>query len=118
MEPRILAEEEYKSSGLWVGPAAGSTAAQRSAGGSVLPLDSSALQYVAREPYRPHGAPLKLTVGLVTGEQSLDVKSRMRQARVFLDGDHLAHDVTIGDVVTMRRSSEPLVVLGLKRQPS
>jgi NAD+ kinase len=116
--PRVLAEEEHKSSGLWVGPAAGSTAAQRSAGGCVLPLDSPDLQYVAREPYRPHGEPLKLTMGLVVDAQSLDVKSRMRQARVFLDGDHLVHDVTIGDVVTMRRSSEPLVVLGLKRQPT
>jgi NAD+ kinase len=114
---RVVAEEEYKSSGLWVGPAAGSTAAQRSAGGIVLPLDSPDLQYVVREPYRPHGAPLKMTMGLVIGDQSLDVKSRMRQARVFLDGDHLVHDVTIGDVVTMRRSSEPLVVLGLARQP-
>ena len=117
-ESRVLAEEEHKSSGLWVGPAAGSTAAQRSAGGLVLPLASPDLQYVAREPYRPHGEPLKLTMGLVTGDESLDVKSRMRQARVFLDGDHLVHEVTIGDVVTMRRSSEPLVVLGLKRQPS
>ena len=116
-EPRALAEEEHKSSGLWIGPAAGSTAAQRSAGGVVLPLDSRDLQYVAREPYRPHGEPLKLTMGLATGEQSLDVKSRMRQGRVFLDGDHLVHDVTIGDVVTMRRSSEPLIVLGLKGQP-
>lgn len=116
--PRVLAEEEHKSSGLWVGPAAGSTAAQRSAGGLVLPLDSSDLQYVAREPYRPEGEKLKMTMGLVAGEQSLDVKSRMRQARVFLDGDHLVHDVTIGDVVTMRRSTEPLVVLGLRRKPS
>ena len=58
-----------------------------------------------------------MTMGLVVGDQTLDVKSRMRQARVFLDGDHLVHDVTIGDVVTMRRSSEPLVVLGLARQP-
>jgi NAD+ kinase len=114
---RVIAEEEYKSSGLWVGPAAGSTAAQRSAGGIVLPLDSPDLQYVIREPYRPHGEPLKMTMGLVIGDQTLDVKSRMRQARVFLDGDHLVHDVTIGDVVTMRRSSEPLVVLGLARQP-
>jgi hypothetical protein len=39
----------------------------------------------------------------------------MRQAKVFLDGDHLVHDVTIGDVVTMQRSTEPLVVLGLAR---
>lgn len=114
---RVLVEEEYKSSGLWVGPAAGSTAAQRSAGGIVLPLDSPDLQYVVREPYHPHGEPLKMTMGLVVGDQTLDVKSRMRQARVFLDGDHLVHDVTIGDVVTMRRSSEPLVVLGLARQP-
>ena len=114
---RVLVEEEYKSSGLWVGPAAGSTAAQRSAGGIVLPLDSPDLQYVVREPYHPHGEPLKMTMGLVVDDQTLDVKSRMRQARVFLDGDHLVHDVTIGDVVTMRRSSEPLVVLGLTRQP-
>ena len=41
-EPDVLADEEQKSSGLWVGPAAGSTAAQRSAGGSVLPLDVAA----------------------------------------------------------------------------
>lgn len=116
-EPLVIAEEEHKSSGLWVGPAAGSTAAQRSAGGMILPLDSPDLQYIAREPYRPHGEPQRLTMGLLVGELSLDVKSRMRQARVFLDGDHLSHDVTIGDVVTMRRSSEPLVVLGLKRQP-
>jgi NAD+ kinase len=115
--PRTLAEEEYKSSGLWVGPAAGSTAAQRSAGGMVLPLESPDLQYVVREPYRPHDEPLKMTMGLVVGDQSLEVKSRMRQARVFLDGDHLVHDVTIGDVVSMRRSSEPLVVLGLRRLP-
>jgi len=115
--PRTLAEEEYKSSGLWVGPAAGSTAAQRSAGGVVLPLESPDLQYVVREPYRPHDEPLKMTMGLVVGDQSLEVKSRMRQARVFLDGDHLVHDVTIGDVVSMRRSSEPLVVLGLRRLP-
>ncbi len=117
-EPRFLVEEEHKSSGLWVGPAAGSTAAQRSAGGIVLPLDSPDLQYVVREPYRPHGEPLRQSMGLVRLDQSLDLKSRMRQARVFLDGDHLVHDVTIGDVVTMRPSSEPLVVLGLKRQPS
>jgi NAD+ kinase len=50
--------------------------------------------------------------------ETLVVKSRMREARVFIDGDHLVHDVTIGDVVTMRRSSEPLIVLGLRRGPS
>jgi NAD+ kinase len=37
---RVVSEEEQKSSGLWIGPAAGSTAAQRSARGRVLSLSS------------------------------------------------------------------------------
>ena len=110
-----IAEEEQKSSGLWVGPAAGSTAAQRSAGGRVLPLDATDLQYVVREPYRAYGEAPKMTLGLVGEGQTLLLKSRMRQARIFLDGDHLVSDLTIGDVVTMQRSAEPLIVLGLKR---
>ena len=112
---RVVASEEQKSSGLWVGPAAGSTAAQKSAGGKVLPLASHKLQYVVREPYRGVGHALSLTVGLVDEGERLELKSKMRQARLFLDGDHIVHDVTIGDVVTMRRSDEPLVVLGLSR---
>jgi NAD+ kinase len=111
----LLAEEEQKSSGVWVGPAAGSTAAQRSAGGRVLPIASRHLQYVVREAYRPHGEAMHLTLGLVGESDALTLKSKMRKASVFLDGDHIAHDVTIGDVLTMRRSDEPLTVLGLAR---
>jgi len=111
----VIREEEQKSSGLWVGPAAGSTAARRSAGGRVQPLESRRLQYVVREAYRPHGERLRMTVGYVLEDQRLTLKSKMRQARLFLDGDHIAYDVTIGDVITMQRSDEPLVVLGLTR---
>jgi NAD+ kinase len=110
-----LACEEQKSSGLWVGPAAGSTAAQKSAGGKVLPLSSRKLQFVVREPYQGSGHELAMTLGLIEEAQELAIKSKMRQARLFLDGDHIAHEVTIGDVVTLRRSEEPLVVLGLSR---
>jgi NAD+ kinase len=112
------AEEEQKSSGLWIGPSAGSTAAQRSAGGSVLPPGSRKLQYVVREPYRPRGGSLRMTRGLLVDGQALAVKNKMRQARVFLDGEHIAYDVTIGDVVVFRRSEEPLIVLGLKKSDS
>ena len=93
------------------------TAAARSAGGRVLPLASRKLQYVVREPYRPRGGAPRLTMGLVEPGSSLALKSKMRQARLFLDGDHVVHDVTIGDVVTFRRSQEPLIVLGLSRSP-
>jgi NAD+ kinase len=112
---RVLATEEQKSSGLWVGPAAGSTAAQKSAGGRVLPLPSHKLQYVVREPYQMIGHASTMTLGLVDETQTLQIRSKMRHARIFLDGDHIVHEVGIGDVVTLRRSAEPLVVLGLSR---
>jgi NAD+ kinase len=108
-------EEEQKSSGLWVGPAAGSTAAQRSAGGRVLPLSSTKLQYVVREPYTPYGERHKLTVGLIDEGGSLVLRSKMKTGKLFLDGEHTVYDVTLGDVIKMRRSDEPLTVLGLKR---
>jgi NAD+ kinase len=108
--------EEQKSSGLWIGPAAGSTAAQRSAGGRVLPLTSRRLQYVVREPYVKSGERLTLRVGTVDEEGQIVVRSKMRDARLFLDGHHIVHHASIGDVVSMRRSTEPLTVLGLERR--
>jgi NAD+ kinase len=113
----ILETEEQKSSGLWIGPAAGSTAAQRSAGGRILPLGSRRLQYVVREPYRAEGHALSMTLGVAEEGSAIEIKNKMRQARVFLDGDHIVHEATIGQVVTMRLSDEPLVVLGLTRGP-
>jgi NAD+ kinase len=112
---KIISSEEQRSSGMWVGPAAGSTAAQKSAGGKVLPLSSRKLQFVVREPYQATGHELAMTLGLVDETNALEIKSKMRQARLFLDGDHIEHQVTIGDVVAMRRSDESLVVLGLSR---
>lgn len=108
--------EDQKSSGLWIGPAAGSTAAQRSAGGRVLPLTSQKIQYVVREPYTPGRAPLTLTVGAVGGEGTLTLRNKMREAKLFLDGHHIVHDATLGDVLVLRRSDESLTVLGLVRK--
>ncbi len=112
-----LGEEEQRSSGLWIGPAAGSTAAQKSAGGRVLPLSSRRIQYVVREPYTPYGVPLKLVVGLAPDGGRIELRSKMREAKIFLDGHHTIYDSTIGDVLTMDRSDEPLTVLGLSRSP-
>src|SRR5262249_10971521 len=67
--------EQQKSSGFWIGPAAGSTAAQRSAGGRVLPLTSRQLQLVVREPYTPHGESYRLRRALIPDGQKLTVRS-------------------------------------------
>ncbi|MGA2448045.1 MAG: NAD(+)/NADH kinase [Polyangiaceae bacterium] len=111
----VVAEDEQKSSGIWVGPAAGSTAAQRSAGGSVLPLSSRQIQYVVREPYEPHREVFHMAVGTVEIGQCVALRSKMRHARLFLDGDHIMHEVSIGDSVTLSAADEPLLVLGLAR---
>jgi NAD+ kinase len=108
-------EEDQRSSGVWIGPAAGSTAAQRSAGGEVLPLASRKLQYVVREPYTPAGGRFRFAKGLVGERDRLVIRSKMREAKLFLDG-RIVLPVTIGDVLVMRRSDESLTVLGIARK--
>jgi NAD+ kinase len=108
--------EEHKSSGVWVGPAAGSSAAQRSAGGQLLPLEAQELQYVVREPYEANGTRYALKQGLVKPGQSLKLDSRMRAGRLFLDGPHHEHVVEMAARIEFRRSREPLQLLGFKRR--
>lgn len=107
-------EEEQRSSGLWIGPAAGSTAAQRSAGGHVLPLLSRKIQIVVREPYTAIGKTLRYRRGVIRRGGRVVLVSKMREAKVFLDGHDRVSDVTIGDVILMRAAEERLTVLGLK----
>ena len=109
-------EEEHRSSGLWIGPAAGSTAAQKSAGGKVLPLSSKRLQYVVREPYAPRGQRIRLSRGTLGDGGSVTALCKMQTAKLFLDGVHTAFDCTLGDVVTFLRSPDPLVVFGMPRR--
>jgi len=105
--------EEQKSSGLWIGPAAGSTAAQRSGGGKILPLISTDLQLVVREPYTPAGEKLKLTRVLITGRRELLVHSKIREGRLFLDGPHEQAEIEMGDKLIFQRSPESLTLLGI-----
>jgi NAD+ kinase len=106
-------EEEQKSSGFWIGPAAGSTAAQRSAGGKVLRLTSKDLQLVVREPYTPHGERYQLRRALVSPGVSLVVRSKMHEAKLFVDGPNRSIDVRFGDVLEFCEASEALTVLGI-----
>ena len=108
-------EEDQRSSGMWIGPAAGSTAAQRSAGGKVLPLESRKIQYVVREPYTPAGGHFRFAKGLLAEDARLTIHSKMREAKLFIDG-RIVHSFTIGDVLVMRRSEETLTVLGIAKK--
>jgi NAD+ kinase len=105
--------EEQKSSGFWLGPSAGSTAAQRSAGGQVLPLSSKNLQLVVREPYTPHGEPYKLSHSLVKPGQRLLVRAKSREMRMYLDGPNHVVKMTLGDVAEFCEAPHPLHLLGI-----
>ncbi len=109
-------EEEQKSSGFWIGPAAGSTAAQRSAGGRILPLFSSKLQLVVREPYTPSGSRYRMVRALIPPGEVLRVRTKMHDAKLFFDGPDSVIDLDFGDTVEFTRSDDPLTVLGLGRR--
>lgn len=105
--------EEQKSSGVWIGPAAGSTAAIHSAGGKILPLTSSKLQFVVREPYLGGGRSYSLLSKVVPQGSKVTLVSKMQSARVFLDGPYRVLSVRLGDRVRFETSRQPLLVLGL-----
>ncbi len=108
-------EEEHKSSGVWVGPASGSTAAMASAGGKKMAAGSKRLQFVVREPYvRPGGSNLSLTQGFVEAGEYLELVSKVRNARLFIDGPRQKERAEIGSIIRLARSDEPMWLLGYR----
>jgi NAD+ kinase len=106
--------EDQRSSGIWIGPPAGSTAAQRSAGGKVLPLGSRQLQLVVREPYTPRGKKNALARAIIKAGERVSVISKMDDSSLFLDGPKRKIPVRLGDEVEFTLSDAPLQVLGLR----
>jgi NAD+ kinase len=106
--------EEQRSSGIWIGPPAGSTAAQRSAGGRVLPLGSRQLQLVVREPYTPRGKKNALARAVIEPTQRVTIISKMDDSSLFLDGPQRTIPVRLGDEIEFGLSDSPLQVLGLR----
>jgi NAD+ kinase len=108
--------EEQRSSGVWVGTAAGSTAATRSAGGRVLSLASRRLQLVVREPYIEPGEKYALDRLIIEPDEHVTLLSKMEDARLYLDGPYRQVPVELGDRVMCSLSEEPLTVFGLGRR--
>lgn len=105
--------ETQKSSGVWVSTAAGSTAAIRSAGGYVMPLESRDVQYLVREPCPPHIGAYRHLKGIRPLEAAPQFTSRMEAGRVYLDGPHVSQPLNLGDVVSLEGSAPDLSIFGL-----
>jgi NAD+ kinase len=106
--------EEQMSSGVWISTAAGSTAANLSAGGRILPPARKCFQYVVREAYLPKFGRRSLIKGILGGSAALDMVSFMRDGRLFLDGANHILPFVLGDHLKVRLSPHPLSILGFK----
>src|SRR5206468_184018 len=106
-------KEHHKSSGVYVGPAAGSTASIRAAGGAVIPIASKKVQFVVREPYRGRGAKYSLLKGVVPPKSGMRFHSKMPTGMVYIDGAHVRYRFDFGDELVVVPESVPLTVYGL-----
>jgi NAD+ kinase len=104
-------QEEHKSSGIWVAPASGSTAAIHSAGGKKLPLQSARYQYVIREPYYQKGQRLKLQRGILSSQEKVTFISKMEGAAFYIDGPHIYQKIKRGDRLVIEQSNQPLLMV-------
>lgn len=105
--------EPQKSSGIWISTPAGSTAAIRSAGGYVLPLDSTRIQYLVREPCPPTVGLYRHVKGIRRMSEGFSVTSKMPNGRVYLDGPHLSAEFSVGRVLTLDAEVPPLRIFGI-----
>lgn len=100
--------EEHKSSGIWISPAPGSTAAIHSAGGKKMPLESKDFQYVVREPYAPQGRKYHLLKGVLPPRQKIQIISMMDEAALFVDGNHRVCPVKRGSHIVIQHAARPI----------
>lgn len=105
-------EETHKSSGVWIATAAGSTAAICSAGGRTQGPADRRLQYVVREPFLEGRPRPRLLQGFVGPRGAVEIRSHVRDGRLYLDGPHVVHAIQIGARLRLSPSHEPLRLLG------
>lgn len=97
----------YACSGLWIGTAAGSTGAIRSAGGKVLKITERTLQTIVREPFEHD-----VTGSLVWQAESFRFTSLTADATLFIDGAFYRVPVGFEQEMRFELSDEPLPLVG------
>lgn len=97
--------EDHRSSGVWFSTAAGSTGAMLSAGGRVMPLSSTDIQYRPRELYHSRTVKYRLTGGIIKRPFKAKLISAMPRGYVFVDGANIKFPFTYGTRAEISSSS-------------
>lgn len=93
--------EAQRNSGLLICTAVGSTAFMYEEGGVVMPLDSQHMQYHERS---KRNAPFLFA-------DALTIHSLTREGMLYLDGEHLQYNFTLGSTIDIRKGP-PLTIVG------
>lgn len=101
-------EEEQRSSGIWVGTASGSTGSLRSAGGPVMRIIDDSYQFLVREACIRPKQSFRFLKGILNNKQELKVTSQMRTGVVYIDGQHIDYQFSLGDELIIRPSQTSL----------
>jgi NAD+ kinase len=103
----------FRSSGIWIATATGSTGALHSAGGKVMPLHSRRIQYVIREPYLSATSvkpPLAIQ-GSIKPDQALVIITRMRRGAIWADGAHRCQPLQYSQQIVIDQHQAPLQLI-------
>ncbi len=101
-------KEEQRSSGIWIGTAAGSTGSLRSAGGDIFPIADSRFQLIVREPCTRPKESWQLVKVILEPNQAIRVISQMRTGAIFVDGQHVNYQFYLGDELLIKPSDKML----------
>lgn len=100
--------ESHRSSGIWIATPAGSTGGIYSSGGPMIPLSHNEAIFHVREPYLVSAHDPKLLFGKILPNESLQLKSTMNDAHLYIDGSHQKLLLPFGDTATISLSDKPL----------
>jgi len=100
------------SSGLWISTATGSSAAMTAASGKLMDLNSSELQYMVREHLLEAGGEhlKKEGHGMLQPGNTLQMRWNSQHGCVYVDGNHVRHNLQLGDTVSFSAVAPPVWV--------
>lgn len=87
------------SSGMWICTATGSTAAMQAAGGEVMDLRSTDLQWMVREHLHDSNGTKQPSHGFIKDDSSLHLRWNSQSGCVYVDGSHMRHALELGDEI-------------------
>ena len=100
--------EEQVSSGVWIATPSGSTGAIIFAGGNFQSFNEKRLQFKVREPYFVNNKKPKLLKDFLYESDSLEIRSKMFNGRIFFDGQRNIFDFPIGSCLKIHCSELPV----------